>query len=56
MLTTITRLLPRESVMNPKEIDHEILTVKEISDLLLSVNYFCRSATVIFAGRRQVDV
>jgi hypothetical protein len=23
---------------------------------LLSVNYFCRSATVIFAGRRQVDV
>jgi excisionase family DNA binding protein len=34
MFTTITRLLPRESVMNPKEIDHEILTVKEISDLL----------------------
>src|SRR5579864_4431185 len=23
---------------------------------VLSVNYFCRSATVIFAGRRQVDV
>jgi len=26
------------------------------SACLLSVNYFCRSATVIFAGRRQVDV
>ena len=23
---------------------------------VLNVNHFCRSATVIFAGRRQVDV
>jgi excisionase family DNA binding protein len=34
MLTTITRLLPRKRVVNPKEIEHEVLTVKEICDLL----------------------
>jgi hypothetical protein len=43
---------------NPKRVTllRRIVEESEFEWLVLSVNYFCRSATVIFAGRRQVDV
>jgi len=46
-----------------KEFEHKGLVTRPNRQLIIkrdrlvfSVNYFCRSATIIFAGCRQVDV